>query len=295
MSSVGEDLAGNARIVDGIVDQGAYESLAIGVTWTGQGDGINWSDSANWSDNLVPTQNDDVSVGASFSAVQIQVGSGSYAVHSLNSAASIEVIGGSFALLAPSTIDGSFTLQSDGTLDITGASLTINYGAASDPAGIIAGYIHAAYDSGHWDMPGLTSTTAADSPFVVGYSDDTVNHLFLAKQTFAGDFNLDGRVNTADFVLLADNFNQSSSDLPHGDANYDGIVNALDFNALATNFGQSTAAAPPLSAPLTSPLRSALAMSAAPNVSLFGDISILSGSSSSFDGTGDAAQLASLL
>jgi predicted outer membrane repeat protein len=246
LSNVAGDLDGNPRIVDGVVDQGAYETQVIGVTWTGQGDGVNWNDPANWSDDLVPTQNDDATVGASFSAVQIQVASGSYAIHSLNSAASIDVIGGSLSLLAPSTIGNSLTLD-DGTVDINNGSLTVNYGAAMDPAGMLVGDIRSAYDSGHWDTSGITSSVAAaNSALIVGYSDDPVSQTFVMKCAFAGDFNLDGVVNTLDFVLLANNFNHTGSDLAHGDSNYDGNVNALDFNALATNFGAT--AAPPAGA-----------------------------------------------
>ena len=244
LADVGKDLAGHPRIVDGVVDMGAYESQSAGVTWTGLGDGVNWKDPANWSDNLVPTAHDDVTVGPAFSAVQIQVASGVYPVHSLNSAAAIAVTNASLTLLEPSTIDGALMLQSGGTVDITDASLTINYGDAADPAGAIVGSIKAAYDSGLWDTAGLTSTTAAGNfTFVVGYSDDTVNHVFLMKYALAGDFNLDGTVDTADFVVLADNFNIGGSDFAHGDSNYDGAVNAIDFNALATNYGR-TAPAP---------------------------------------------------
>ncbi len=56
----------------------------------------------------------------------------------------------------------------------------------------------------------------------------------------AGDSNYDGKVNTADFVTLAKNFNHPNNSAlgwESGDFNDDGIVNALDFNVLATNYG----------------------------------------------------------
>ncbi len=55
----------------------------------------------------------------------------------------------------------------------------------------------------------------------------------------AGDFNHDGRVNLADFNILAGSFGQSNRKFSQGDANYDGVVNLADFNILAGRFGTS--------------------------------------------------------
>jgi hypothetical protein len=60
---------------------------------------------------------------------------------------------------------------------------------------------------------------------------------FEIRFTFRGDANLDGSVNTTDFIALANNFNQTGRFWASGDFNFDGTVNALDFNAVATNFG----------------------------------------------------------
>src|SRR5215211_5078241 len=38
--------------------------LFAAVNWTGTGDGINWNDRRNWSNNLVPTINDDVTINS---------------------------------------------------------------------------------------------------------------------------------------------------------------------------------------------------------------------------------------
>jgi hypothetical protein len=62
------------------------------------------------------------------------------------------------------------------------------------------------------------------------------DHLF--EFTFLrGDANGDGRVNLADFNILASNFGQSPRDFTQGDFDYSGNVNLSDFNILASRFG----------------------------------------------------------
>ncbi len=63
-----------------------------------------------------------------------------------------------------------------------------------------------------------------------------------------GDANRDGRVNLADFNILAANFGQNPRNFFQGDFNYDTIVNLSDFNILASRFGQVLAAPDGLSA-----------------------------------------------
>ena len=65
------------------------------------------------------------------------------------------------------------------------------------------------------------------------------------KYTWNGDANLDGKVNTSDFMALANNFGGSGKLWQGGDFNYDGVVNALDFNAIASEFGMSSAPSAP--------------------------------------------------
>ena len=60
----------------------------------------------------------------------------------------------------------------------------------------------------------------------------------LIGYTFAGDANLDGRVNALDFNALAANFGGSSpEEWTQGDFNYDGLVDTNDFVLLASAFG----------------------------------------------------------
>ncbi|MGA2441323.1 MAG: choice-of-anchor Q domain-containing protein [Tepidisphaeraceae bacterium] len=270
LTGVGLDLTGNLRNIDGVVDMGAYEAQLVAVSWTGLGDGINWSDPSNWSDTLVPTQFDDVTIGSGFGT--IQVGAGAYAVHTLMAASPVELTAGILALYGSSTFSAGVTIdrgaqlnviQSDpilltvtslninpgGTLDLADNEMLINYGADADPLATIASYVANGYNGGGWNGPGIVSTAAQvptnGSVYGLGYADgkDGVvaglsSGQIEVKYTLLGNANLDGLVNAADFTILAANFNQPVTGWDQGDFNYDGLVNAADFTDLAANFNQ---------------------------------------------------------
>jgi len=255
---------------------GAFEAQLVAVSWTGMGDGINWSDPGNWSDNLVPTQFDDVTIASGFGT--IQVGAGAYAVHTLNASSPVEITAGTLVLFGSSTFGAGVTIddgaqldvvQSDpltltvtslninpgGSLDLADNEMLINYGANADPISTIASYLANGYNGGAWNGPGIVSTTAQIPTngllYGLGYADGkdgVVSGLTSGqieiKYTLLGDANLDGLVNGSDFNILAANFNQSVTGWDQGDFNYDGLVNAADFNDLAANFGQQSDAAP---------------------------------------------------
>ncbi len=52
-----------------------------------------------------------------------------------------------------------------------------------------------------------------------------------------GDANLDGRVNTSDFNMLAGHFGSGGQGFATGDFNGNGIVDSTDFNTFAQNYG----------------------------------------------------------
>jgi len=140
------------------------------------------------------------------------------------------------------------SLSDAGTIDLQANTLLVNY-TSSDPITTIAGYITSGYNAGHWNGPGIISTTAQTPTngllYGVGYADAADNVVaglssgqIEVKYTLLGDANLDGLVNGSDFNILAANFNQSITGWDQGDFNYDGLVNAADFNELAANFNQ---------------------------------------------------------
>lgn len=144
------------------------------------------------------------------------------------------------------------------SLDITNNSFFINYGSGADPiSSVVAEIQSAALNGGStvtWQGTGITSSllntaNAGNSAgsYGIGYADsaDPGNPANLPSgtveimYTLLGDANLDGKVNGADFTVLASNFNQGGKSWDEGDFNYDGNVNGADFTLLASNFNQS--------------------------------------------------------
>jgi parallel beta-helix repeat protein len=222
-TGVTTDLAGNPRIIDGVVDMGAYGCQSPSIAWTGSGDGINWGNPANWSDDLVPTQNDTVMIP---SGATVQLGSGTFAVASL-------------------------TLQGNATLNLGSGTLEIDFGDAADPLAMMQSYIQSGFSNDAWTGSGITSSIAQSNPglYAIGYADgnDDVGTPAVAGQiymqaTVVGDATLDGIVNFPDLLLVAQNYGKTGQDWAHGDFNYDGIVNFPDLLLVAQNYGKQMSA-----------------------------------------------------
>ena len=154
---------------------------------------------------------------------------------------------------------GTLTVATGARFDSTNNFLVLD----ATPVATIQGQIILGYANGAWTGTGITSSSAAavaanssnTHKMALGYAvanqvnDFNANPGFtfgglapastsvLVRYTLAGDANLDGVVNTADFMALTQNFNSTGSTWVQGDFNYDGRVNALDFNAVASNFG----------------------------------------------------------
>ena len=107
---------------------------------------------------------------------------------------------------------------------------------ASDPATTIAGILHTG-SSSQFQTGQIRTTNAPDNRHGIGWIDSAGSSKVTVAYTYLGDANVDGQVNTSDFMVLSQNYNSTSGIWGIGDFNYDGKVNALDFNMIATNFG----------------------------------------------------------
>ncbi|MCB9949900.1 MAG: VCBS repeat-containing protein [Planctomycetaceae bacterium] len=121
------------------------------VSWTGAGDGSSWSDFSNWSGNQVPSADDDVSIDAPGSTINI---ASHVSIRSLQSNAHVSVESNwSLVLTAgTSTISGELscvlaTLQVLGS----GTSLSVTGAISGDEASFIV------RDGGMLSLAGLTS------------------------------------------------------------------------------------------------------------------------------------------
>jgi hypothetical protein len=157
----------------------------------------------------------------------------------------------------------TFSIDPTSSLDVTNNIVLINYSAAgqtSPDAAVRTALVTGSGAGGTaFNGVGIYSSTAARlnaalvasdraSAYTVGYedgSDPTLNGEGPAsgveeiRFTLVGDLNLDGSVNSADFILFADNFGKVAPSYDRGDLNYDNNVNSADFILFSNNFGQN--------------------------------------------------------
>jgi autotransporter-associated beta strand protein len=141
----------------------------------------------------------------------------------------------------------SVTTAGSGQLDVTNNSMVIKGMTAAQAQALL----QAGYNAGHWNGPsGITSSSAAASTDTsVGYASNAALNLtefkgvsgltandVLIKYTYAGDANLDGKVDIGDLGLLAGAWQQSGKVWVDGDFTYNGTVDIGDLGLLAGNW-----------------------------------------------------------
>ena len=142
---------------------------------------------------------------------------------------------------------GSLTINGSGVLDLANNVLTITGLPSHPPDALLRGYLHSGYDDGQWDGPGIISSSAdTNHALALVDSDDGVVpnlpiHSVRIELARVGDLNLDGEVDSADLLILAQHYGQANANWDQGDLNYDGTVGFDDLMLLARNFGQGTA------------------------------------------------------
>lgn len=143
------------------------------VLWNKDADG-NWDDPLNWSGNVVPGPNDDVTLPTMASAYQVTVRSGAQEVHSLTSAVPLSLTGGTLTLDTASSTHGDLTLN--------GGSLVIN--AAFDTYGLIS-----------WEQLGFSDASLTGTGTLTSHgTTELAGQLKLLNATFvnAGTFHANG-------------------------------------------------------------------------------------------------------
>ncbi|MDP9175236.1 MAG: hypothetical protein M3O30_15415 [Planctomycetota bacterium] len=151
-------------------------------------------------------------------------------------------------------------LAAGSKLDIANNSITVAYGTNGSPNAAIKSYVTTGYNIGGtlWSGNGITSSLA-DVHHSVAFadgSDGVVQNLPAGKSsaipgggmlpagnelityTFAGDANIDGKVDFADFVILSNHFGGTFTNWDQGNFNYDSGVDFADFVILSNNFGE---------------------------------------------------------
>src|SRR5262249_5917804 len=81
------------------------------ITWDGGGDGFNWNNAANWSDDVLPGASDDVEIDYGANNFTVVHSTGSDSVHSLTSRVNLVHSGGSLSFAADSHLYGALTVS----------------------------------------------------------------------------------------------------------------------------------------------------------------------------------------
>ena len=155
-------------------------------------------------------------------------------------------------VLTVNTLD----LSSGGMLDLTNGGMIVDYAAgAASPEASLGADLATAYTFGDWTGNGITSSTAATQAvpgiYTVGMASAgdvlglgaaeqgewrgrTVDgSTMLVRFTYAGDANLDGTIDGADYGTI-DNWSQfpGATGYGNGDFNFDGLIDGADYGII---------------------------------------------------------------
>jgi hypothetical protein len=152
-------------------------------------------------------------------------------------------------------------IETGSILDIGDGNLIVDHAPRDlDTPLLVRQLIVNAYDvkgKTHWGKPGITSLPAVQSPSTgLGYAEAGAlfgrdggvfrnilvdSSAMLVSYTLLGDSDLNRKVEFADLVALAQNYNQKAGEQVwmRGDFNYDAMVNFNDLVSLAQNYNKS--------------------------------------------------------
>ena len=123
-------------------------------TWTGAGDGVSWTNKANWSGNTLPAETDTVGITSGSGTRVIIFADNDITVQSIQCSKSFVVSGGSLSLTAGSSaFSGAFTVTNGGTLSIDGSGSSVTASSTT----LLADAWLSASDGAAIHLPGLYS------------------------------------------------------------------------------------------------------------------------------------------
>jgi hypothetical protein len=151
----------------------------------------------------------------------------------------------------------TLSISASSTLDLTDNDLIDLYGTGATPYTTLRGQIEQSYDTGKWDLPGITSSLAAgnSATYGLGYAEastlgDTTfdgvtlgGNAVLVKYTLLGDTQLRGSVGIGDYNTVTNNFG-SAEDWTRGDFHYGGVVSVGDYDDVLSNYGGAIGPSP---------------------------------------------------
>ncbi len=149
----------------------------------------------------------------------------------------------------------TLSVDSAGTLDLKNNGIVI---LDTTSLGAVKSLITQAADVSagipHWDMPGITSSTAAaDHSHAIGYAlastlpgggstsfnGVSFSDAVIARYTLVGDTGLKGTVDLSDYTKVVLNLGKSNAGWSDGNFDYSGNVNLGDYTAVIRNLGRS--------------------------------------------------------
>ena len=164
-----------------------------------------------------------------------KTGSGTAVLRGANTYSGLTTLALGTLELAPAAQNAVFNL---GGADVQGGRLVFDYNGAASPAATIKSLLTNSYDGGLWDTGKFRSSTAGVTGLTLGWFDDGSSKVTVMA-TYAGDFNLDGVVDSQDMDGWTANFGMGTA-WSVGDVNYDGVVNGLDYDLCRQNFGKAS-------------------------------------------------------
>jgi len=158
---------------------GGITCLGQTKTWTGNGDGVSWSDESNWSGGTLPDESDTVAITGGGGTRVLISDSDDITVQSIQCTKGFVVSGGSLTLTAGgSQFSGAVTLTNGATVTVNGADATLT---ASGATVVADSWLYVA-GGGVMHFPKLYSVTNNnDSP--VWEADDAGSLIDLSSAT----------------------------------------------------------------------------------------------------------------